>query len=236
MTKFKAILFDLDGTLRHNLPSGGEVFVDHARRLGLRISEEDRTRGIIWEHYYFASSPEIKADSETYKGNSAGFWLNFSRRHLVALGTDPSQAAELASKASAYMQEFYKPEAYVPQDAHDLLAFLKDAGYTLGMVSNREKAFHDELKRLNMDSYFHFSLAGGEVNSYKPDRVIFDRALEMAGTPAQEAMYVGDNYFADVVGAQRAGLTPVLYDPAHLFPDAECAVIKSFKEFPELLK
>jgi len=49
-------------------------------------------------------------------------------------------------------------------------------------------------------------------------------------------MYVGDNYFADIIGSQRAGLMPVLYDPISLFPDADCVVIKSFAEIPELLK
>ena len=232
----KAILFDLDGTIRHHLPSGGEVFVEYARSIGLQISEEDKIRALHWEHFYFAYSPEIQGDSITYKDDRAGFWVNFTRRHLVALGTHPSQATQLAPKVSAYMEEFYKPEVYVPQDAYTLLAFLKEEGYILGMVSNREKPFQEELIKLKLDYHFKFSLAGGEVNSYKPDRVIFERALELAGTSAPETMYVGDNYFADIIGSQRAGLTPVLYDPISLFPSADCTVIKSFAELPELLK
>jgi len=42
----KAVLFDLDGTLRHHLPSGGEVFVEHARSIGLQISQEDKIRAL----------------------------------------------------------------------------------------------------------------------------------------------------------------------------------------------
>ncbi len=236
MKKIKAVLFDLDGTLRHHLPSGGEVFVEYARSLGLHITEEDKIRAVHWDHFYFASSPEIRADSDTYKDDRAGFWINFARRHLVALGIHPTQAKALAPKVSAYMEEFHKPEVHVPQDAYPLLTFLKEAGYILGMISNREKPFQEELIKLKLDSCFKFSLAGGEVNSYKPDRVIFERALELAGTSAQETMYVGDNYFADIVGSQRAGLTPVLYDPTSLFPDADCAIIKSFAELPALLK
>ncbi len=232
----KAILFDLDGTLRHHLPFGGEVFVEHVRSMGLQISEEDKIRALHWEHFYFASSPEIWADNETYKDDRAGFWVNFARRHLVALGTYPTQAIELAPKVSAHMEEFYKPEVYVPQDAYSLLEFLKEEGYILGMVSNREEPYQEDLIKLKLDSYFKFSLAGGEVNSYKPDRVIFEHALELAGTSAPETMYIGDNYFADIVGSHRAGLMPVLYDPISLFPEAECAVIRAFADLPELLK
>lgn len=233
---FKAILFDLDGTIRHHLPAGGEVFVEHVRSMGLQISEEDKIRAMHWEHFYFANSLEIQADSDTYKDDRAGFWVNFSRRHLVALGTHPAQAFELASKVSVFMDEFYKPEVHVPQEAYPLLAFLKEAGYILGVVSNREKAFQEELIQLELDACFHFSLAGGEVNSYKPDGIIFERALEMADASAQETIYVGDNYFADIVGSRRAGLTPVLYDPTGLFPEAECAAIRSFADLPALLK
>jgi FMN phosphatase YigB (HAD superfamily) len=232
----KAILFDLDGTLRHHLPSGGEVFVKHARNIGLIISEEDRIRAEHWEHLYFANSLEIQTDGKMFKDDLKSFWVNFARRRLVALGLQTAQAVKLAPQVSAYMHEFYKPEVHVPQDAYPLLKFLKESGYILGMVSNRNKPYHDEMKNLKLDSYFQFFLAGGQLNSFKPDKLIFERALELSGAAAQETVYIGDNYFADIIGSRRAGLNPVLYDPISLFPDAECTTIKSFAEFPELLK
>ena len=66
-------------------------------------------------------------------------------------------------------------------------------------------------------------------------RAVFEHALARAGLTPREAIYVGDNYFADVVGSLRAGLMPVLYDPSLLFPEAECAVIRSFDELHGLL-
>jgi FMN phosphatase YigB (HAD superfamily) len=236
MQNIKAILFDLDGTLSQSLPAGGEVFVEYVRSLGLRISEEDRIRAIHWEHFYFARSIEIQADRKTYKGDEKAFWVNFAKRRLVALGISTAEAVELAPKVSAYMAESHKPVSFVPEGAFTLLQSLKTAGYILGLVSNREKPYGEKLKELKLDSYFKFTLASVEVNSFKPDRVIFERALELAGASAPETMYVGDNYFADVVGARRVGIIPVLYDPTRLFPDAECAVIRSFGEFAELLK
>ncbi len=232
----KAVLFDLDGTLRHHLPSGGEVFVEYVRSAGFHVSYEDKIRAEHWEHFYFASSLEIRKDSETYKDDRAGFWNNFAKRRLVALGLQSAEALNLAPKVSAHMDEAYKPEVHVPPNAYTQLTALKDAGYILGVVSNRETPYQDELKNLKLDSFFKFSLSGGEVNSYKPNKLIFERALELAGTSALETMYIGDNYFADVVGSLRAGLVPVLYDPISLFPDTGCAVIKSFDELPELLK
>ena len=37
---YKAILFDLDGTLRANQPEGFEAFVIYAGQVGLTLSEE----------------------------------------------------------------------------------------------------------------------------------------------------------------------------------------------------
>ena len=232
----KAVLFDLDGTLRHHIPAGGDVFVEFTRSIGLRISEEDRVRSEHWVHHYFAHSLEIQADGKLFKDDQKSFWVNFTKRRLVAMGVPTAQAIDLASQASAYMEEYYKPTVHIPADAFPLLQFLKDSGYVLGLVSNRDDPYHDEIKNMKLDSYFKFILAGGEVNAFKPDKLIFDHALKLAGTSASETMYIGDNYFADVVGSRRAGLIPVLYDPVSLFPDADCAIIKSFSELPALLK
>jgi len=234
----KAILFDLDGTLRHHLPSGGEVFTDYAISLGIPLHPEDLTRAARWEHYYFANSPEIRADGEKFKSQkfeNDTFWVNFGRRRLIVMGCSPAQATDLAPQFSAHITEHYKPEVYVPEEVRVLLTNLKDAGYILGVVSNRDKPFDDQLVEMGLREFFRFSLAGGEVNSFKPDAGIFNAALERSGTSAPETMYVGDNYFADVIGSRRAGLRPVLYDPIGLFPDAGCAVITAFDQLPSLL-
>jgi len=232
----KAVLFDLDGTLRHHIPAAGDVFVEFTRSIGLRISEEDRIRSEHWVHHYFAHSLEIQADGKLFKDDQKSFWVNFTKRRLVAMGVPTAQAINLAPQASAYMEDHYKPTVHIPEDVFPLLQFLKDSGYVLGLVSNRDDPYHDEIKNMKLDSYFKFILAGGEVNAFKPDKLIFDHALKLAGTSASETMYIGDNYFADVVGSRRAGLIPVLYDPSSLFPDAGCAIIKSFAELPALLK
>jgi len=232
----QAILFDLDGTLRHTQPNGGEVFVEQARALGLRISDEDRLRGIRWEHYYWANSIDLRKDLDIHPESEAAFWVNYSRRQLVALGAHPARAAELAPVLSAHMSESYKPLGVLDSGALEVLTQLKETGYRLGVVSNRGKPFHSDLDSLGILPFFELSLAAGEVGSYKPEPGIFQAALERMGVPAEAAVYLGDNYFADVVGARRAGLRPVLYDPRGIFPDADCEVIESFGEFLHLLK
>jgi FMN hydrolase / 5-amino-6-(5-phospho-D-ribitylamino)uracil phosphatase len=230
------ILFDLDGTLRHNIPSGGDVFSEYTKTLGLKISDEERARTARWEHFYWANSDELRTDMEIYNEENTDFWRNYARRRLMALGLGSARALELAPILNEYMHESYKPQSIVPEEVHSLLTKLKASEYRLAVVSNRDLPYNDELDKLELSQYFEFSLAGGEIGSFKPEPWIFHSALERLGSNAHESMYVGDNYFADVVGSRRAGLVPVLYDPRGIFPDAGCATITSFEQLISLLK
>jgi HAD superfamily hydrolase (TIGR01662 family) len=232
----KAIFFDLDGTLRHSVPHGGDVFSDYVATLGLRINHEDRIRGSRWEHFYWASSADLRDDLMAHSGETENFWIEYSRRRLIALGASPEWALTYAPKVSIHMGAEYRPESVVPDEVRDTLVQLKEAGYLMAVLSNRDKPFIDVLENHKISEFFDFSMAGGEVNSYKPEPGLFEHALKRSNLTAQEAIYVGDNYYADVVGARRAGLMPVLFDPDDIFPEADCPTIRSFTELNSLVK
>ncbi len=232
----KAIFFDLDGTLRHSVPHGGDVFSDYVITLGLPVSAEDRRRGTRWEHLYWASSADLRDDLMAHSGETENFWIEYSRRRLIAIGASPAWALANAPKVSLHMGAEYRPASVIPDDVRETLTLLRQVGYILAVLSNRDKPFVDVLESHRILEFFDFSLAGGEVNSYKPDTGLFEEALKRANLTPQEAIYVGDNYFADVVGARRAGLTPVLFDPDEIFPEADCIKIRSFPELNSVIK
>ncbi|MEW6284892.1 MAG: HAD-IA family hydrolase [Chloroflexota bacterium] len=234
--RIKAVFFDLDGTLRHSVPEGAQVFDEYLISLGYSLHEEDRRRALRWEYLYWANSPDLRDDLLAHSADSENFWVEYTRRRLVAVGLSPAAAKELAPQVSAHMGEMYKPQSIVPVDVQRLLPALKEAGYILAVISNRDEPFHELLASHNLSEYFHFSLAAGEVKIYKPEPGVFHHALERANVSAQETVYVGDNYFADVVGSRRAGLHPVLYDPNGIFPEADCPTIQSFDELNAVIE
>lgn len=232
----KAIFFDLDGTLRHSVPHGGDVFSDYVVTLGLTVNDEDRKRGTRWEHLYWASSEDLRDDLLAHSGETENFWIEYSRRRLIAIGASPDWAVAHAPKVSLHMGAEYRPASVIPDEIRETLAHLKESGYILAVLSNRDKPFLDVLESHRILEFFDFSLAGGEVDSYKPDTGLFEEALRRTQLAPHEAVYVGDNYFADVVGARRAGLTPVLFDPEEIFPEADCIKIHSFDELNSIVK
>lgn len=232
----KAIFFDLDGTLRHSVPSGGDVFTDYVITLGLPVNEDARMRAMRWEHLYWANSMDLRDDLLAHSGDTENFWVEYSRRRLIALGAPSAWADEFASNVSQHMGEFYKPQSIVPEDVRRTLPQLKQGGYLLGVISNRDKPFHELLQEHGISEFFEFSLAAGEVQVWKPDPGVFEHALQRTKLLPHEVIYVGDNYYADVVGSRRAGLWPVLYDPLGVFPDPDCTTIKSFDELNSVSK
>lgn len=229
----RAILFDLDGTLRHSHPSYNHAFFDFAAQLGVPGSDDKRKRALRWTHYYWAESPELAEDAQTFGEDRELLIINYLRRYLIIYDCAPERAAALAPEIYRRMGEELEPQDWVDPETPGTLGVLKAAGFTLGVVSNRSNPFHELLDTLGLGPYFEFALAAGEVNSWKPNVAIFQHAMQRAGSCPDCTVHVGDNYYADVIGAQRAGLQPVLLDSEGLFSDADCPVIRSLAELQE---
>ena len=231
----RAIFYDLDGTLRMNVPNGWRAFADFAKEFGLHSSPEDRLRIARWEHYYFAESPEIQSDRVSFT-DSPSFWANYSRRQLAVLGASPEQASELAPKLHQRMTDAYRPVDIIPDDLVETLGTLKDQGYLLGVLSNRDESYSGYLAERGLGEFFSLAIFAGEAGLHKPDPGVFHYLLEKAGVSAEESIYVGDNYYADVVGAREAGMNPVLLDVNNLFDAPGCPVIQSHAQIISLIE
>lgn len=224
-TPWRVVLFDLDGTLRYNVPSPNDVMLAQAVSLGVRDSAANRKRALRWAHFYWADSHTLAQDSRRFPKKDTDFWVHYTARQLVAFGCSRAQATQLAPKVQAFMSNEYLPEDRLYPGLHELLGSLREAGYLLGVLSNRSRPFHDYIEGKGLRPYFDLVLAAGEIGAWKPSPLIFRAAVERMGVASDEVVYVGDNYFADVLGAQRAGLFPLLVDPERLFSEMNCQSI-----------
>jgi putative hydrolase of the HAD superfamily len=230
------IIFDLDGTLRHNDPPGLEIFYALAGEYGLRPDAATLRRAERWTHEYWANSANLRQDIEAAGDDRGYVWLQFTRRHVERLGAEPADAESLARQLNEAMRQRYKPVDKVPPDVIPSLERLRQQGLRLGLVSNRDRPLHDLVGDLGLADEFEFALAAGEVGYWKPDPRLLQHALDLAGVAPEAAMYIGDNYYADVGGARAAGVHPVLVDPKGLFEEADCPVIANIGQLPDLIR
>src|SRR6266571_1945783 len=98
-----AVLFDLDGTLRHSRPNGYESFVTYLAELGHPITTAKLMDGHRWVHYYWGVSPELLADMHEL-GVDGHFQFTLSAGEAESYKPDPGiflKAVALAGCAAA---------------------------------------------------------------------------------------------------------------------------------------
>ena len=69
----------------------------------------------------------------------------------------------------------------------------------------------------------------------KPDPRIFQIALERMGIDPADALYVGDLYEVDAMGARAAGLDVVLLDPSGGHSGRDVKTVRSLVELADEL-
>jgi putative hydrolase of the HAD superfamily len=124
----------------------------------------------------------------------------------------------------------------VEHDTPGVLGALQDRGYRLGVVSNSDGRIEGELARRDLARYLDVVVDSHLVGVEKPHREIFEHALAALSSSPAAAVYVGDVFGVDALGARRAGLHPVLIDPLGCYPgEVDCPRIERLAELLDLL-
>lgn len=210
---YKAVLFDLDGTIRTSQPEGLEAFIQFASQIGIPLSAAQMAHLEREAHRYWADGALVGEHMTRY--DERGFWGNYYAHLLNVAGV--TNCADGGKQIQQLFEAEHDPDDLIYADAWQLLTKLRADGYVVGLVSNRDKPIDDYMTSIGMRHFFDFTLVGGQVKSWKPDRLIFEESLKHAGVQAAQAVYVGDNYYADIVGALNAGMDAVLVDRRDVF-------------------
>lgn len=86
------------------------------------------------------------------------------------------------------------------------LRYLRSLGYRLGLISNWDESARAVLARNGLDEELDEIIISSEVGIEKPNPDIFRMALAKGGVTANESLYIGDNYYDDVIGSQKIGM------------------------------
>lgn len=215
--RYKAVLFDLDGTLRLPSPSPVDAFLQFARTLEIAVDAANERKVRLWAHHYWSQHEQIQIDMERYAGEE--FWNYYSRLLLECIGVNEN-LAELGIQVRLFFDNAYSPHVQRAPGSRQTLSALKDAGYQLGLLSNRWEPLDAAVAELELDGLFDVTLAAGEIGYWKPNPTIFNHMVgQFKDLQPNECLYVGDNYYADGDGALAAGLVPIIFDPDNLYQD-----------------
>jgi FMN phosphatase YigB (HAD superfamily) len=98
-------------------------------------------------------------------------------------------------------------------NAVDVLVYL-DEKYPLHLITN---GFAEvqwlKLEHSGLKPFFEHIIISEEVGSQKPDRKIFEIAMQRADTQPQHCVMIGDNMNTDIAGARDAGMDQIFFNP-----------------------
>ena len=191
---FRAVLFDLDGTLHDRAETVRRYLAGHVARFGLPEGYAERWRRLDDLGY--------RPKREVFPQLVAEFGLKHDPQVLLQDFSDRA----------------WEDVALMPH-AREVLKELRRRGLKLGIVTNGWTVKQLEcLDGLGLRGLLDDVVVSEAMGLRKPDPAIFQLALSRLKVGADEALYVGDSPLNDVAGPQSAGMKAALFPGGHLLP------------------
>jgi putative hydrolase of the HAD superfamily len=222
----KLILFDAGNTL---------VWVDHPFLVtllagrGYRVSENE----ILAAEYVAKEVLDgmIRGGNGGTDASRVPIYFGEVLRVLGVTGEDAPALVERVLERHARRNMWCR----VRPGTEEALRELRGRGHRLGVISNSDGRIESILHGAGLAAHLDFIIDSQVVGLEKPDPRIFHLGCERGAVEPGEAVYVGDIYEIDVVGASAAGLRAVLVDPLDRWQSLGCERIAGVHELPALL-
>jgi putative hydrolase of the HAD superfamily len=229
----KAVCFDLHETLAHYQPSREELYAAACHELGFEVSPEALHKSLPRADAWWREENSRSPISKRPPKEKIAAYSEYGLISLRGAGLEVSHDIALQILTKIF-QDGLKFELY--DDALPTLKLLKKRNLILGIISNVGQDTASTCQNLGLQPYLDFQVTSFEVGCDKPRPGIFLAALAKAQVNAEEAIYVGDQYDLDIVGARGVGMKAVLIDRNDSFPEfTDCPRIHSLTEIVEYL-
>jgi putative hydrolase of the HAD superfamily len=236
----RAVAFDVNGTLVRILTDEGmeQIFRSAAHFLTYQGIELHRHQ--VRELYFQTLREQQRTSPEAYPefdavgiwrsiidGNATGFTRTLPAGKLEQL---PLFLAEMSRGISRRRLGLYP-------HVREVLDVLREH-YPLAVVTDAQSAHtRGELHKVGLLDYFDPIVISGDHGYRKPDRRLFQFALDGMGVAAENALYVGNDMHRDIFGAREAGMATVMFESGQ-GTDAylDCVPDYRISDFRDLLR
>jgi putative hydrolase of the HAD superfamily len=214
-TDIRAIAFDVNGTLIEISTDDGAAEMFRAAGHFLTYQGIDMRRHHVRDVYFQILKEQQKASPEEHpEFDAVGIWRQIIDDHMTdftrglpaeKLAQMPLFLAELYRGISRRRLRLYPHVREVLDTLHERMP--------LAVVTDGQSAWaRGELHKVRLLEYFDPVVVSGDYGYRKPDKRLFDVALDAFGVSAAHTLYVGNDMYRDIYGAREAGMTTVMFD------------------------
>jgi putative hydrolase of the HAD superfamily len=210
----KHLFFDLDRTLwdfeKNSETALGILYEDlklgdHMRSFNAFHKTYKKINARLWHAYGQGKLSKEELRIKRFNDTLKSFQIN-----------DPNLAAQLGEgyiKISPFQTNLFP-------GTKETLLDLKNDDYELHIITNGFKEVqYIKLEQSGLREFFDVIVCSEEVGKNKPAPEVFQYALSLAKSDADESIMIGDDYLVDVVGAERHGMKGILFDPHYSYKD-----------------
>jgi putative hydrolase of the HAD superfamily len=119
----------------------------------------------------------------------------------------------------------------------EILGYLKNKGYQMHLITNGfESVQFKKIKNSNLAPFFIEVITSEASNSLKPNKEIFEYALQKSNAKLEHSIMIGDNESADIQGAINIGMDSVFVNHINAVPSVPATyTITHLKELETIL-
>lgn len=229
--EYRHLFFDLDHTLWDFEANAKECLQD------LYQSHALDARGVDdFDHFFSRYSYH---NARLWKRYTAGHIrqevLRWKRMWLALLDFKVADEALAKQMAAQFLEILPFKKKLFPYTI-EILDYLKNKDYRLHLITNGfEVVQHAKLTSSNIQNYFDQIITSELSNSLKPNKEIFEFALQAAKAKTSESIMIGDNPDADITGALNAGIDTVFVNHTGIeIPQVATYTIRHLKELENI--
>lgn len=214
--EIRALLFDVNGTLIDIETDEGMEECYRAVAHFLTYQGIALHRAEVRTLYYTIMKEQFAASTEVYpEFDVVANWREVLRRYATdytrSLG--PEKLSQMPLFIAELQRGVSRKRLVAFPQVQETLALLKTR-HRLAVVSDAQSAYGlPELRAAGLAEYFAPIVISGDYGYRKPDPRLFQAALTELQVSPEEAIFIGNDRFRDVLGARQAGMKTIQFCP-----------------------
>jgi putative hydrolase of the HAD superfamily len=208
----QGIIFDINGTLIDIQTEEGNDEIYRAISHFLTYQGIYLHRWEVKNAYYQIMDKQRRSNAEEYpEFDAVAVWQEIISQYSAGSPLPPDKSKQMPRFLAEVYRGISRLRLQLYPDAKAVLDELLPR-FRLAAVSDAQSVWAmPEMKAVGIESYFNPTIISGDFGFRKPDKRLFEAALSGLRLEPKNVVFVGNDMYRDIFGAQQLGMKTVFF-------------------------